>query len=82
MTLLIPDQIPVLLMFLMLAFITVALFATGFRIAQVISQRSGESSDWKNPIEAALEHGSEDEDPLLDHADRQREQAVHWNQND
>ena len=62
-------------MFLMLAGITLALFAIGFRISQVITSRSGggDGGDWMNPIEKALQKAADDEHPLLDQEDRRRE---------
>lgn len=66
-------------MFLMLAGITLALLAIGFRFTQLIMTRAAAAhvvgnSDWKNPIEAALQEvASEDEHPLLEQEDKRRE---------
>ena len=60
---------PVTLMFFTLSCITFALFATGYRIAQVIASRSGSEarSEWmkQGNEELSTKPASEDEDPLL-----------------
>jgi hypothetical protein len=71
---------PVILMFMMLTSLTLALFATGFRISQVISRRSGGrgagddeddgdiSSEWRKSADSSVHRKAgheEDAHPLL-----------------
>lgn len=60
---------PVTLMFFTLSCITFALFATGYRIAQVIASRFGSEArnEWvkQSNEESGTRPASEDEDPLL-----------------
>ena len=60
------DQIPVLLMFLMLASLTVALLVATCRIAHLMRDRREGGDDRAAWNKAAEEKANEDEDPLLD----------------